>query len=169
MVSKLSEIWSGLFSPDPHLWSVSWFFYPFRIVDPGVKKAPDPGSGSATQLTNVSESGLGATPCWTCCRCPCCPPPPSPYTTGTAPPRNRTRHAQARKKWMGTRDRRRNFMPLDGKACLSLGCLIAALLWIYAQISTWRGHGMRQHVLSGWEPVIMPMDGKAWIWFWDAW
>jgi hypothetical protein len=25
-------------------------FYPFRIPDPGVKKAPDPGSGSATLL-----------------------------------------------------------------------------------------------------------------------
>ncbi len=29
--------------PDPDL-----FFYPSRIPDPGVKKAPDPGSGSAT-------------------------------------------------------------------------------------------------------------------------
>ncbi len=32
-VSKLSEIWSGLFIPDPD-------FYPSRIQDPGVKKAP---------------------------------------------------------------------------------------------------------------------------------
>ncbi len=29
---------------------------------------------------------------------------------------NRTRHAPAPAKWMGTRDPRRNFMPLDGKA-----------------------------------------------------
>ncbi len=41
MVSKLSEIWSGLFIPDPDP-----DFTP--IPDPGVKKAPDPGSGSAT-------------------------------------------------------------------------------------------------------------------------
>ncbi len=41
MVSKLSEIWSGLFIPDPDP-----DFLP--ISDPGVKKAPDPGSGSAT-------------------------------------------------------------------------------------------------------------------------
>jgi hypothetical protein len=41
MVSKLSEIWSGMFVPDPDL-----DFSP--IPDPGVKKAPDPGSGSAT-------------------------------------------------------------------------------------------------------------------------
>ncbi len=40
MVSKFSVIWSGLFIPD--------FLHPFRIPDPGVKKAPDPGSGSAT-------------------------------------------------------------------------------------------------------------------------
>ncbi len=26
-------------------------FYPSRIPDPGVKKAPDPGSGSATLIT----------------------------------------------------------------------------------------------------------------------
>ncbi len=34
---------SGLFIPDPDA-----DFYPSRIPDPGVKKAPDPGSGSAT-------------------------------------------------------------------------------------------------------------------------
>jgi hypothetical protein len=27
-----------------------WFFYPSRITDPGVKKAPEPRSGSATLL-----------------------------------------------------------------------------------------------------------------------
>ncbi len=37
MVSKLSEIWSGLFIPDPDP-----DFLP--IPDPGFKKAPDPGS-----------------------------------------------------------------------------------------------------------------------------
>ncbi len=41
--SKHSAIWSGLFIPDPDN-----DFNPFRIPDPGVKKAPDPGSGSAT-------------------------------------------------------------------------------------------------------------------------
>jgi hypothetical protein len=29
-------------------------FYPSRIPDPGVKKAPDPGSGSATLLKNTN-------------------------------------------------------------------------------------------------------------------
>jgi hypothetical protein len=37
IVSKLSEIWSGMFIPDPDL-----DFLP--IPDPGVKKAPDPDS-----------------------------------------------------------------------------------------------------------------------------
>ncbi len=40
IVSKLSEIWSGLFIPDPDP-----DFLP--IPDPGVKNAPDPGYGSA--------------------------------------------------------------------------------------------------------------------------
>ncbi len=43
-VSKLSEIWSGLFIPD--LDRGSGFFYPSWIPDPGVKKAPDPGSAT---------------------------------------------------------------------------------------------------------------------------
>ncbi len=43
---KLSEIWSGLFIPDPDP-----DFLP--IPDPGVKRAPDPGSGSATLLEHV--------------------------------------------------------------------------------------------------------------------
>ncbi len=43
MVSKSKEISSGLFipDPDPH-------FLHIRIPDPGVKKAPDPGSESVT-------------------------------------------------------------------------------------------------------------------------
>jgi hypothetical protein len=41
IVFKLSEIWSGIFIPDSDL-----DFVP--IPDSGVKKAPDPGSGSAT-------------------------------------------------------------------------------------------------------------------------
>jgi hypothetical protein len=44
IVSKISEKLSGMFVPDPDL----DFFYPSQIPDPGVKKAPDPGSGSAT-------------------------------------------------------------------------------------------------------------------------
>jgi hypothetical protein len=44
-VPKISEIWSGMFIPDPDL-----TFYQSRIRNPGVKKAPDPGSGSATLL-----------------------------------------------------------------------------------------------------------------------
>ncbi len=42
-VSKLSEICSGMFIPDPDL-----DFVP--IPDPGVKRAPDPGSGSETPV-----------------------------------------------------------------------------------------------------------------------
>jgi hypothetical protein len=44
MVSKLSEIWSGMFISDPDL----DFFLP--MPDPVVKKAPDPGYRSATLL-----------------------------------------------------------------------------------------------------------------------
>jgi hypothetical protein len=43
IVFKLSEIWSGLFIPDPDP-----DFLPIPDPDPEVKKAPDPGSGSAT-------------------------------------------------------------------------------------------------------------------------
>jgi hypothetical protein len=46
IVSKLSKIWvcdPGSEIRDPEK-------KPFRIPDPGVKKAPDPGSGSATLL-----------------------------------------------------------------------------------------------------------------------
>jgi hypothetical protein len=32
-------------------------FYPSRIPDPGVKKAPDPGSGSATLVGGVTKRG----------------------------------------------------------------------------------------------------------------
>ncbi len=38
-----------MFNQDP-------IFFPFRILDPGVKKAPDPGSGSAT-LKNIFTTG----------------------------------------------------------------------------------------------------------------
>ncbi len=46
IVSKLSEVWSGMFIPD--LGSRILIFYSSRITDRGVKKAPDIGSGSAT-------------------------------------------------------------------------------------------------------------------------
>jgi hypothetical protein len=39
-----------LFIPDPGYQIRMLTFYPSRILDPGVKKAPDPGSGSATLL-----------------------------------------------------------------------------------------------------------------------
>jgi hypothetical protein len=39
-----------LFIPDPYA-----DFYPSRIPDPGVKQAPDPGSGSATLLLSVRK------------------------------------------------------------------------------------------------------------------
>ncbi len=47
-VSKLSEIWSGIFIPDPDL-----DFLP--IPDPGFKKAQDPGSGSATLVIRAGN------------------------------------------------------------------------------------------------------------------
>ena len=34
------------------------FFYPSRIPDPGVKKAPDPGSGSAKIALNLPNQTL---------------------------------------------------------------------------------------------------------------
>ncbi len=43
IVSKISEIWSG-----------SWSCY-LPIPDPGVKKAPDPGSGSATPTASAGK------------------------------------------------------------------------------------------------------------------
>ncbi len=51
IVSKLSEIWSGMFIPDPDL-----DFLP--IPDPGVKKAPDPGFGFATLQTRIHMKTL---------------------------------------------------------------------------------------------------------------
>jgi hypothetical protein len=48
IVSKLSKIWSGLFIPDPD----PDFFFFLPIPDPGVKKASNPGFGSATLLAN---------------------------------------------------------------------------------------------------------------------
>jgi hypothetical protein len=47
IISKHPEIPSGLFIPDPD----PDFFNPSRISDPGVKKAPDLGSGSATLVS----------------------------------------------------------------------------------------------------------------------
>jgi hypothetical protein len=45
-----------LFIPDPD----PDFFYPSRIQDPGVKKAPDLGSGSATLVCQVGhDSSIG--------------------------------------------------------------------------------------------------------------
>ncbi len=59
IVSKLSKIWSGLFVPDPDILPTPDPGYRgqkgtgsrtrSRIPNPGVKKAPDRGSGSATQ------------------------------------------------------------------------------------------------------------------------
>jgi hypothetical protein len=45
MVTKLYEIWSGLFIPDPGSGTLHPF-YPSRITNPNVKKAPGPGSGT---------------------------------------------------------------------------------------------------------------------------
>ncbi len=62
LVSKLSEIWSGLFrigirDPNPD-------FYLSQIPDPWVKKAPDPGSGSATLFTGTPSRWVGPRLWW---------------------------------------------------------------------------------------------------------
>ncbi len=44
IVSMRSEIWSGLFISDPDLGIRILIFHPYRIPDPGVKNAPDPGA-----------------------------------------------------------------------------------------------------------------------------
>ncbi len=75
----------------------------FRIPDPGVKKAPDPGSGSATLASRLSATDLwGPRPRWTCAASlprdprPCCTRAAAP---GSAPPRQcGTRHPKHRKK-----------------------------------------------------------------------
>ncbi len=56
IVSKLSEILSVMFIPDPDPGSGIMVFYPSRIPNPGVKKAPDHGSGSATLIMEVCFS-----------------------------------------------------------------------------------------------------------------
>jgi hypothetical protein len=50
MVIKLSKIWVWDPGPGKNL---------FRIPDPGVRKAPDPGSGSATLLTRLCFTEKG--------------------------------------------------------------------------------------------------------------
>ncbi len=50
IVSKLSEIWSGMFNPDHRSRIRILIFLP--TPDPVVKKTPDPGSGSATLFSN---------------------------------------------------------------------------------------------------------------------
>jgi hypothetical protein len=52
IVKKLLKIWS---------WDPGSGKNLFRIPDPGVKKAPDPGSGSATLFT-TAEKNAGYTP-----------------------------------------------------------------------------------------------------------
>jgi hypothetical protein len=46
IAKKLFKIWS---------WDPGSGKNPFRIPDPGVKKAPDPGSGSATLQSDVEK------------------------------------------------------------------------------------------------------------------
>jgi hypothetical protein len=49
IVSKLSEIWSGMFIPDPDL---DFFTHSGSLIqDPGVEKAPDPGSATLKKST----------------------------------------------------------------------------------------------------------------------
>jgi hypothetical protein len=48
IVKKLLKIWS--WDPGSEIRDPGSGKNPFRIPDPGVKKAPDPGSGSATLI-----------------------------------------------------------------------------------------------------------------------
>jgi hypothetical protein len=53
MVSKPGKYDPGCSS---RIWMLT--FYPSRIPDPGVKKAPDPGSGSATLSSRMKEPNI---------------------------------------------------------------------------------------------------------------
>ncbi len=55
IVTKLSEIWNW----DPRFWIWKKTHPGSRILDPGVKKAPDPESGAETQVKSVLMSPLG--------------------------------------------------------------------------------------------------------------
>jgi hypothetical protein len=55
IVSKHSELWSGFVHPRSG-------FIPSRIPDPGVKKIPNPGSGSATLVSLLSALGVYQAP-----------------------------------------------------------------------------------------------------------
>ncbi len=48
VVSKLSEIWSGLFNPDPYPRSVSWFF-----THPGSRSQGSKGTWSRIRIRNT--------------------------------------------------------------------------------------------------------------------
>jgi hypothetical protein len=50
--TKFSKIW--VWDPESEIRDPGSGKNLFRIPDPGVKKAPDPGSGSATLMGNVS-------------------------------------------------------------------------------------------------------------------
>ncbi len=61
MVSKLWEIWTGLFIPDAGSRIRTLTFYPSRILNPGVKKAPDHGSRIRKRNTTyIARSSLKA-------------------------------------------------------------------------------------------------------------
>jgi hypothetical protein len=53
IVNKLSKIW--VWDPGSEIRDSGSGKNPFRIPDPGVKKAPDPGSGSATRVKNEAK------------------------------------------------------------------------------------------------------------------
>jgi hypothetical protein len=54
---NFKELWNFI----PKKLSLSSQLYEFGIPDPGVKKAPDPGSGSATLPTGTSKMNCGKT------------------------------------------------------------------------------------------------------------
>ncbi len=85
IVSQLSELWSGLFIPDPDP-----DFLP--ISDPGVKTAPDPGSETLEGVKGNWEWPLRAPRRGACTWCrirrwgTASPAPPAPGSPGWTPP-----------------------------------------------------------------------------------
>jgi hypothetical protein len=58
VVTKISKIW--VWDPGSGIRDPGSGINPFRIPDPGVKEAPDPGSGSATLQKNARWTAKAA-------------------------------------------------------------------------------------------------------------
>ncbi len=63
VVTKLSKIW--IWDPESGIRDPGSGINLFRIPDPGFKKAPNPGSGSATLVRPLRQIQIINTACWT--------------------------------------------------------------------------------------------------------